>query len=81
MAPARVSLKPGSEVDDTSTHGFPLPGGGGGREGIVAKLRAGVLRVCSCNGHRVIAGKRGYLKTLEVYTQRQDFGGQRGRVM
>lgn len=81
MAPARVSLKPGSEVDDTTAHGFPLPGGGGGREGIVAKLRTWVLRVCSCNGHRVIAGKRGCLKTLEVYTQRQDFGGQRGRVM
>ena len=81
MAPARVSLKPQSVVDDATAHGFPLPGGGGGREAIVAKLRTGVLRVCSCNGHRVIAGERGCLNTLEVYTQRQDLGGQRGCVM
>ena len=81
LAPARVSLKPGSVVDDTTAHGFPFPGGGGGREGIVAKLKTGVLRVCSCNGHKVVAGERGCLNILKVYTQRQDFGGQRGHVM
>lgn len=60
--------------------GFP-PGVGRGQGRNSSKAEAGVLRVCGCNGHKVIAGERGCLNTSEVYTQRQDLGSQKGHAV